>query len=960
MEYIRQKLRQKRVEGSHSRYFLPEADLLNILSEGAVAEALEECNIAFYIRNEVLQTILEGGRGELISDFIENDQLHNARTRLDSKLHFEKDSLKKILVSARKESNDVADFYETQWEVLAPILRSGAAHRTLHDNTIFPFIENEVLSTQGGFGVAWKTTLHPTQQNLVQPIDGAKVIVMRKEIRRTISKNPKASHEEDRILSSLRCLKHPCIITLLASYSYKGVHNLLFPLAYSDLHRLLNGEIIWPPQLQTPEAILSALHGLASAIESVHSFFVDEFKVGFIGCHYDLKPKNVLIDDARFLLADFGLSRLRPDDEDSKSLSKRVNGDYWAPECENIMEGFVKQKIGRSSDVWSFGCILLEVVAYLRSGPAGVKDLKGKRKSTFWIPGYGEWTTHTFHQDGLLHPKVGLWISAFGKESDLEDHIRGLLRLVWRVLNIDPAKRPRAKDISKTLFLLATKSKFQQTGHKFDNLLLLRESGNADKVVAHGSRHLDLMIERKRFEIWGQAVGLEKDFGLGFSEHETPWLLDASNDADRISNFLNGMDDEIYSLHCSWDARILIPTYFQLRKLNDKLWKLLPETLVRGMESRLEDSMLDTENPSVLRQTENTFRVHTIQNYKNIGILAALKYQKALFDGDKCDDGMDLLNPDQTLVQLEDPNCELDTPSFGVVRGGRDNPDQRFLIEWMPYKDIWGESVRKQLLDRVRAIARLSNRPNINQPGLQVLRCAGFYENTGLRQRAFGLLYAIPLPGNTTAKSKLITLKDLLESEGHKPVLGDRFELARKVAYCLLEVHKVGWLHKNISAYNIAFFRPVPQDSPCLAFTTSPYLIGFNHSRPNDPRILTEGVGSDRKKLKYQHPEYLRKGHGFHPVYDYYSIGLVLLEIGVWRSLDAMLSSDKMPPKLRSHEKVEYLRKEFVPLLGQRMGTLYRDAVDACLTGDFPERGNKEIHSAFETKVVNPLSRCKA
>jgi len=986
MESLRDRLRQKRVENSDSRYFLPEADLLDTLSERAIVKAVEECNVDFYKRDEILQAIMKGGRrlfaililirrGELISDFLENDQLHDAHTQLDSKLHFEKDMLERILVNAQG-PNDVAEFYETQWEVLSPIFRNGAAHRTLHDKTILPYVETEELSTQGGFGVAWKAALHPTQQNLTKHAgsakvslvllnvldtdmrsDEAKVMVMRKEIRRSISKKTHASREEDRILSSLRCLKHPNIVKLLASYSLKGLHNLLFPLAYCDLHDLLYGKKPWPSQLQSPERILNAIHGLSRAIENVHSFFVDEFKVGFIGCHFDLKPKNVLVDEETFLLSDFGLSRLRPDDEDSKSLMKSVNGDYWAPECENMMAGFAKQPIGRSSDIWSFGCILAEIVAYLQSGLQGVKDLKGKRCATMRVPGIGDWTTHTFHTEGHLNPGAEGWVSELEQQSDLREHIKGLLRLIRQILDVKPDRRPTAKVVSKILFFIAQKSKFEQIKRKFDELVLFSASSSIDEISAeHGSTRLDLKIEHKRFEIWGQIVGFEHNLGLGSNEQDSPWVSESSKDFDRITYLLTDMDDQIYSLQLTWEAKILIPTYFQLRTLNDKLWEILPETSVREMESKLENSMLDTEDQSVLSQTGCVFGVHDIQNYKNIGILATLKYEKALFDEDKGDDGLGLQNPDQTHVQLEDINHELDAHSFGVIAGREDTPNQRFLIEWMPYKEIWDESVRKQLLNRARAIARLSNHANIDQPGLRILRCTGFYENTDLR--AFGLLYIIP--STTTTQSKLITLKELVDEEGNRPILGDRFRLAHKIAYCLLEVHKVGWLHKNISGYNIAFFRPILEESSCPTSISSPYLIGFSHSRPNDPRILTEGVSSDRKKLQYQHPEYLRRGHGFCPVHDYYSVGLVLLEIGFWRSLDAIIPSDRRPKKLRAQERVEYLRKEIVPLLGQRMGAMYRDAVDACLNGDFPERGDNEIRNAFEAKVVNPLSRCMA
>lgn len=46
----------------------------------------------------------------------------------------------------------------------------------------------------------------------------------------------------------------------------------------------------------------------------------------------------------------------------------------------------------------------------------------------------------------------------------------------------------------------------------------------------------------------------------------------------------------------------------------------------------------------------------------------------------------------------------------------------------------------------------------------------------------------------------------------------------------------------------------------------------------------TDGPISGAIFQEYQHPEYLRTGR-YRAAYDYYSLGLVLLEIGVWMSL---------------------------------------------------------------------------
>ncbi|MCJ1458796.1 hypothetical protein MMC28_009170 [Mycoblastus sanguinarius] len=68
---------------------------------------------------------------------------------------------------------------------------------------------------------------------------------------------------------------------------------------------------------------------------------------------------------------------------------------------------------------------------------------------------------------------------------------------------------------------------------------------------------------------------------------------------------------------------------------------------------------------------------------------------------------------------------------------------------------------------------------------------------------------------------------------------------------------------------------------------TAWYLIGFNHSRQNTPKALTQGPSTDPQQIYYQHPNYTQ-GISFSPLFDYYSLGLVLLEIGLWKPLSHM------------------------------------------------------------------------
>ena len=115
----------------------------------------------------------------------------------------------------------------------------------------------------------------------------------------------------------------------------------------------------------------------------------------------------------------------------------------------------------------------------------------------------------------------------------------------------------------------------------------------------------------------------------------------------------------------------------------------------------------------------------------------------------------------------------------------------------------------------------------------------------------------------------------------------------------------------------------------------------------------------------YQHPEYLKsinRNYGQHEntlvrytqEFEYYSVGLVLMEIGLWRTLHRITKSIPGSPQ----EMLEHLLKNIIPVVKTHMGDYYGDAIKACLTSDFGVSENpNEARRAFESQVVNLHSR---
>jgi hypothetical protein len=192
------------------------------------------------------------------------------------------------------------------------------------------------------------------------------------------------------------------------------------------------------------------------------------------------------------------------------------------------------------------------------------------------------------------------------------------------------------------------------------------------------------------------------------------------------------------------------------------------------------------------------------------------------------------------------------------------------------------------------------------------------------------------------------------------PDLGKRILLARNLAASVLEFHQVHWLQKEISSFNVAFV--FPKGSSWRNGIDNPYFLGFSSSRPDEPNAFSEFLDrTARAIMDFQHPEYL-KGNGrvrYRQEFDYYSLGLVLLEIGHWKPLDRMIANIRGSPE----DVLIELQRTRVPQLGQYMGAIYRSIVEACLGGKFAGSGDgnresKILTDSFTATVVEPLSRC--
>jgi serine/threonine protein kinase len=714
-------------------------------------------------------------------------------------------------------------------------------------------------------------------------------------------------------------------VRLVTTFEHRGIYNLLFECADLSLHDLLSRDSR-PPLWHDNNSFFAAIQGLSSALAALHDYCISGLDTELIGCHHDLKPSNVLVKDMRFLLADFGLSRLKPIEGDSKTLFRGMNY-HNAPECLDFDVGYNHQKVGRKSDIWAFGTIVLDILTYLLQGSNGLRDFEQGRKHKS-----GAFTFYFFHHSGRDHPFVYAHIQKL--KNAAVPAWQTVFPLILSTLETTPENRPDAASVVECMSHIALRI---QTAS-----VLSRLNAYADSV-----KNSLVTMELKILTTWIALTGLSKE-----SEDWSSFIKVMNNEIafSKLNDCLLELERAINGLETVGGH----PTVWSVRQLSRPIGRLVAEldnTTRRKLYNHIDIEFLqDIEGNQWKTVSES-------QLYAKNTSLSHLAMAKAAAK-----------TPSNQLIVLHHaPELENDAikdgrtfgsqSTLGTLDGQTQTP---VLIEYVKYDQKWVGDARKELLQRIQGLASVletKHRPT----GFSTLPCVGFYHAKA--RDSFGLVFEIP-----PAATQLKTLKQLLEEIpaqqlAARPSLGDVFELSSKLARSILQFHKASWLHKDISSLNICFACTSTRKTD----VTAPFLIGFNHSRPDSSDAFTHGPNENAEQKDFSHPEYLRDEKRFRYIYDYYSLGLVLLEIGLWRPLKTLSAGmsdedDQSPEALRN-----FLLKRYVPRLASTMGNIYRNVVEKCLKSDFPdeeadEQGVKtmQVLVAFQENVVAPLSACNA
>ncbi|KAI9734821.1 MAG: hypothetical protein M1834_001899 [Cirrosporium novae-zelandiae] len=255
------------------------------------------------------------------------------------------------------------------------------------------------------------------------------------------------------------------------------------------------------------------------------------------------------------------------------------------------------------------------------------------------------------------------------------------------------------------------------------------------------------------------------------------------------------------------------------------------------------------------------------------------------------------------------------------------------------------------------------------QLDISYLQCMGYLDEP--TKSRFVFLYELPQlrPGKAELKTLHDFINDTQPYPSMKPALGSRFLLAHRLATAVFNTHSFGWLHRNIWSRGIIIFPgdessrsldSIPPSQPII-----PYLLGWDTARSSEPNMELP-VDLEVEQNFYRHPRQQGKPRfEFMKEHDIYALGVVLLEIGIWRTVSSFcrnqirIASGKgiLPLERTTSWYLDYVKTT----LTAEMGRAYSDAVSLCLTGKFGvdnDDDQKTILSlVFREKVIEVMAK---
>lgn len=234
----------------------------------------------------------------------------------------------------------------------------------------------------------------------------------------------------------LRNAKHHHVIEFIAAYEVENPNPqlaIVMGRAKGNIQDFLSGK----RRKQCDLEWMGQWFGcLASVVEYIHGIGIR---------HRDIKPGNILVDNKRVFLADFGISKMFLIETLSTTVpswARARTSSHCAPEVEN------GSSRGKSADIFSLGAVFLELLLARSHGFVEIDKLAAKVT-------INNETSYAKRVD-QLHEWMEAQLRKWEAEGSVGEWDRGMLSLCQSMLHKERDKRPKAFQVLDKLSSLSS------------------------------------------------------------------------------------------------------------------------------------------------------------------------------------------------------------------------------------------------------------------------------------------------------------------------------------------------------------------------------------------------------------------------------------------------------------------------------------------------------------------------
>jgi serine/threonine protein kinase len=352
-------------------------------------------------------------------------------------------------------------------------------HQKLHDGAVVPILFDDKNPHchlgKGSFGVVYKVRIDRDHHSFSDRDDEYFAFKKFRDLDAHVAANVEAESE---VLAKLADAPHDNITTHLASWRQKESCYMLFRCADCNLRTYMtqNPSPKWTKANLL--AIIPQMAGLADGLSHIHNLgpanlqpedLGNSTRAGHrrshqAGYHHDLKLGNILVTTNKdtgqllFSISDFGSARIGQIFSGSERPSQFTKNPYPGDPVYGAPDVLLEGKNSRPYDMWSMGCILLELITWM----VGIEgnDVQTFEKMRLRTPAnaHGDHDTAFWYQENPrevhLKPVVRLKPAVVEQLQLLKKHCthRGVFEVLvhetGKLLKIEPRERTDASHLS--------------------------------------------------------------------------------------------------------------------------------------------------------------------------------------------------------------------------------------------------------------------------------------------------------------------------------------------------------------------------------------------------------------------------------------------------------------------------------------------------------------------------------